>query len=111
MNMTGNFLNILLILFINACTAVPEYYEGYIFSSIKKPLAKIKVCEEYGNKCVYTNSQGYFKLEMQKNSIRNLIIFSNEQPIDTMRTVWNQHGEKITYSFTEGKKDTLFVKK
>lgn len=111
MNMTGNFLNIFLILFINACTAVPDYYEGYIFSSNKKPLANVKVCEEYSTKCVYTNSKGYFKLEMQKKSIRNLIVFSNDKPIDTVRTVWNQHGEKIKYSFIEGKKDTLFIKK
>ncbi|WKL47771.1 hypothetical protein Q1W71_22840 [Flavobacterium pectinovorum] len=50
-------------------------------------------------------------LSLKKNvsSISSLIIYNNDMPIDTIKTVWSQHGEKLNYSFIEGKNDTLFI--
>ncbi|KQT15026.1 hypothetical protein ASG31_15600 [Chryseobacterium sp. Leaf404] len=107
--MSGNFLNIFLIFFLNSCNSVPKFYEGLIFSREKKPLANIKVCEINTNKCTYTDNKGYFKLEKEKSSINDLIVYSGNKPVDTIKTFWNQHGEKMNYSFVEGKKDTLFI--
>ncbi|MBW8524059.1 hypothetical protein K0U91_02345 [Chryseobacterium chendengshani] len=107
--MHGNFLNIVLVIFLNSCTSMPKFYEGYIFNKDKKPLSNIKVCENNKSNCVYTDSKGYFRLEKQRNSINDLIVFSKSTPVDTIKTVWSQHGEKINYSFVEGKKDTLFL--
>lgn len=107
--MSGKFLNVFLIFFLNSCNTVPKFYEGFIFNKEKKPLSNIKVCEINKNKCTYTNSRGYFKLEKEKSSLNDLIVFYGNKPVDTIKTFWSQHGEKMNYSFVEGKKDTLFI--
>lgn len=102
--MSGNFLNIFLIFFLISCNTIPKFYEGYIFSKERKPLSNIKVCEKNKSKCAYTDSKGYFRLEKKKSSINDLIVFSNNKLMDTIKTFWSQHGEKMNYSFVEGKK-------
>ena len=88
-----------------------KYYEGHIYDENNNPLPNIKVCKMYHTPtdCTMTDANGYFKLNMTPNFITDLIIFYKEQPIDTMRTLWTQAGERIMYSFVEGKKDTLFI--
>lgn len=103
------FLIAALLFFANSCKTSPQNYEGYVFRGKGKPANNIKVCEENKNNCTTTNQQGFFKLQKQETSIRNLIVFQGNNPIDTIKTVWSQHGEKIKYSFIEGKKDTLFI--
>ena len=57
-----------------------------------------------------TDANGYFKINEDPTSMTYLIVFYKEQPIDTIRTRWAQGGgEKLMYSFVEGKKDTLFI--
>ncbi|MCW3161417.1 hypothetical protein [Chryseobacterium oryctis] len=97
------------IILLWSCSA-SKNYEGYIFNNQKKPVKNIKVCEQYTTNCITTNDKGFFILKKDNTSIRNLVVFSNNKPIDTIRTVWSQHGEKINYSFIEGKKDALFLK-
>ena len=73
-----------------------RYYEGHIYDENKKPLPNIKVCRGH-------------KLTKDPSSVSKLIIFYKEQPIDTIITRWAQGGERLVYSFVEGKKDTLFI--
>ena len=88
-----------------------RYYEGHIYDENKKPLPNIKVCRGYKlTTCTMTDANGYFKLNKKPTFITDLIVFYKEQPIDTIITVWAQGGgEKLMYSFVEGKKDTLFI--
>ena len=87
-----------------------KYYEGHIYDENKKPLPNIRVCRGYKlTTCTTTDANGYFKLNKDPTSIAKLIIFYKEQPIDTIRTRWAQGGERLVYSFVEGKKDTLFI--
>ena len=87
-----------------------KYYEGHIYDENKKPLPNIRVCRGYKlTTCTMTDANGYFKLNKKPTSVSKLIIFYKEQPIDTIRTVWAQAGERLMYSFVEGKKDTLFI--
>ena len=88
-----------------------RYYEGHIYDRNKKPLPNIKVCKMYHTPtdCTMTDANGYFKINKDPTSIAKLIIFYKEQPIDTIRTRWAQGGERLVYSFVEGKNDTLFI--
>ena len=88
-----------------------NFYEGHIYDENKKPLPNIKVCKMYHTPtdCTMTDANGYFKINKDPTSIPDLIVFYKEQPIDTIRTVWAQAGERLMYSFVEGKKDTLFI--
>jgi len=88
-----------------------NFYEGHIYDENNKPLPNIKVCKMYHTPtdCTMTDANGYFKINKDPTSIPDLIVFYKEQPIDTMRTLWTQAGERIMYSFVEGKNDTLFI--
>ena len=88
-----------------------KYYEGHIYDENNNPLPNIKVCIMYHTPtdCTMTDANGYFKINEDPTSMTDLIVFYKEQPIDTMRTLWTQAGERIMYSFVEGKKDTLFI--
>ena len=88
-----------------------NFYEGHIYDENKKPLPNIKVCKMYHTPtdCTMTNANGYFKINKDPTSIAKLIIFYKEQPIDTIITRWAQGGERLVYSFVEGKNDTLFI--
>ena len=88
-----------------------KYYEGHIYDTNKKPLPNIKVCKMYHTPtdCTMTDANGYFKINKDPTSIPDLIVFYKEQPIDIIRTVWAQGGERLVYSFVEGKNDTLFI--
>ena len=56
-----------------------------------------------------TDANGYFKLNEGPTSMTDLIVFYKEQSIDTIITRWAQGGERLVYSFVEGKNDTLFI--
>lgn len=108
--MRKNFITLTLLILGVSCSVSPKHYQGYIYSTKKKPLSNIKICEQDTEKCSKTDDFGFFRIEKNKNSINNLIVYINNSPVDTIRTVWNQHGEKINYSFLESnKKDTLFI--
>ncbi len=92
-----------------SCTVTPKYYQGYIYSTKKKPISNIKICEQNTDKCSKTDDSGFFRIEKSENSINDLIVYNDNRAIDTLKTAWSQHGEKINYSFLENKKDTLFI--
>lgn len=88
-----------------------KYYEGHIYDENNNPLPNIKVCKMYHTPtdCAMTDANGYFKINKDPSSVSKLIVFYKEQPIDTIRTVSTYAGERVTYNFVEGKKDTLFI--
>ncbi|MGO4708211.1 hypothetical protein AB4Y90_03640 [Chryseobacterium sp. 2TAF14] len=103
-------LNIILITSsFSGCKDRPKFYEGYIYTKEKKPLTNVKICELGTTNCSETDSKGFFKIKKDSERISDLIVLYKNNPIDTIKTVWTQHGERIGYSFLEGKKDTLFV--
>lgn len=108
--MRKNFIILAFLILGISCSVAPKYYQGYIYSTKKTPISNIKICEQGTNKCSKTDDFGFFKIEKNKNSINNLVVYNNNSPIDTIKTIWSQHGEKINYSFLENnKKDTLFI--
>ena len=88
-----------------------RYYEGHIYDRNKKPLPNIKVCKMYHTPtdCTMTDANGYFKINEDPTFNPDLIVFYKEQPIDTIITFSIYAGERATYNFVEGKKDTLFI--
>ncbi len=101
---------ILIYLFVGiSCTVTPKYYQGYIYSTKKRPISNIKICEQNTDECSKTDDFGFFRIKKNENLINNLIVYNNNTPIDTIKTVWSQHGEKINYSFLENRKDALFI--
>lgn len=102
------FICICVTIIANSCS-MPRNYQGYVYSSYKKPIQNVKVCEKNTSNCTTTDINGFFVLKKDKQSITDLIIFLDEKPLDTLKTVWSQHGEKLNYSFMEGKNDTLFI--
>lgn len=103
-------LNIFLIASsFNGCKDRPKFYEGYIYTKEKMPISNVKICELGTINCSETDANGFFKIKKDRERISDLIVFYKNSPIDTIKTAWSQHGERISYSFIEGKKDTLFV--
>lgn len=92
------------------CSDKIEYYQGYIYNSKNLPQANVKVIIESTNKNTFTDKNGFFKIRNNNRQLNNLIVVKNENIVDTIKTVWSQHGEKIHYSFIESQNDTLFIK-
>lgn len=101
--------NIIFIFLFNQCASPSKTYEGHIYNKKKEPLANIKICEQNKNNCTHTDGMGFFKLKKNESSINDLVLYKNNKSIDTIKTVWEQHGEKINYSFIQGRKDTIFI--
>ena len=110
--MKNIFLKSLLFLFITKCSDNISYYEGHIYSSKKEPISDLKVYqrEDSLNISGTTDKNGFFKIKKKENSIATyLIIKKGNEILDSIRIVGTQGGERIIYSFIEGKNDTLFI--
>ncbi len=94
------------------CSNKPLFYKGYVYHN-GKPQAQVVVRRMHSNQdeSTRTDSTGFFKLKKEPNSIHSLIFEKEGFAIDTIPTVWTQHGEKINYRFINDEKDTLFIKK
>lgn len=99
----------LLVLFFYSCGSSVDNYEGYIYEKPNVPAKDVSVCEKNSSNCTKTDHHGFFKLEKDKKTVRELVVIFKGEPTDTLRTVWSQRGEKINYSFIKGKNDTLFI--
>lgn len=103
---------LILFLLLSACSNRINYYHGFIYSNKNKPLKGFKVASQFDIDInSVTDENGYFKITDKKAIGGNLIIFHKNKPIDTIVTVWSQHGEKLMYSFTNLKKDTIRLRK
>ncbi|WP_452223991.1 hypothetical protein [Lacinutrix chionoecetis] len=99
-------------LFFAQCNQEVNYYHGHILDANTNPMENLKVYER-GNTNSYgiTDAEGYFKIKKEKNSLSRFLYV--ESPtlglLDSIQTVGTQGGEKIIYSFVEGKSDTLYL--
>ncbi len=100
---------ILFIILLYSCKPSQEFYDGYVYYD-KKPVGNVMVKENRIDKNINTktDSTGYFILPKNSNSLSDLVFIKDGVNIDTVKTVWTQHGEKIKYTFLNKKKDTLF---
>lgn len=102
--------SIITLIFFISCYNRIEYYQGYIYDKNYNPLVNVKVTLESTNQTSITDNKGFFKIKKNSNILGDLIVFKKKKIIDTIKTVWRQHGEKIKYSFVENQNDTLFIK-
>lgn len=88
-------LLVVIVAFVLSCKSKINYYEGYIYNTDKEPLSKVKVCKMYKlNEYSITDEKGYFRINKAPNFIDKLIVFYDEKPVDTIRTVWIQNEKK-----------------
>lgn len=105
-------ITLLSIFLLFSCSGRQEYYHGYVYDGLtRKPLAKVMVKENLpGNaKSTYTDAKGYFKIENKAKSFADLIFSASTYQVDTLPTIWSQHGESLRYSFINSKPDTVFL--
>lgn len=101
---------LVLILLIFACKSSRSFYHGYVYNS-NGPLNNVQVKEDMGNSnSTFTDSTGYFKLNKNTYLLNNLVFIKEGFKIDTIKTVWSQHGERLEYMFLNKKEDTIYLK-
>ncbi|MCD8418796.1 hypothetical protein J2Q11_13770 [Tenacibaculum finnmarkense genomovar finnmarkense] len=104
-------LFILALLLLNGCKTKPLLYQGYVYYD-NQPLVNVVVKKEHKNQdLTKTDSTGYFKIKKTPNSLTSLIFIKEGFKIDTVPSVWSQHGEKINYTFLNKKFDTIRLRK
>jgi len=93
------------------CKQSREFYHGYVYYN-NKPVSNVLIKEDVLNstKNTETDSTGFFKLPKDPNSVSSLIFIKERFKVDTVKTVWSQHGEKLKYTFLNKKFDTLVLK-
>ncbi|CAA0159531.1 conserved hypothetical protein [Tenacibaculum maritimum] len=106
-----NIVLIFALMTFTQCKTGINYYQGHIFSVNNNPIKGLKVYEKYNYKNYsVTNKEGYFRINITKNNIeRYLIIEDKNEIIDSIQVIGIQGGERIKYSFIQGKRDTLFL--
>lgn len=101
------FLVLFVFILLN-CQSVSDHYHGKVTDENNIPLKDVIVTLEYTENNTKTDKKGYFKLKRSSNSLGNLIFNKVGYKIDTIPTVWSQHGETIQYNFLEN--DTTIVR-
>ena len=102
------------LILIWCCSCRPDFYHGYVYDAdTMQPLPGVSVRENSVSHIQFSNTdeKGYFKIENHTNSHQNLIFSAKGYRVDTMLTIWSQHGETISYSFINIKPDTIFLRK
>ena len=101
---------ILLILIASSligCKTKPLFYQGYVYHD-NQPQENVTVITDDNNQdYTKTDVTGYFKLNKMPNTLTDLIFNKEGFRIDTIPSVWSQHGEKIKYNFINKKMDTI----
>ncbi len=54
-----------------SCTVTPKYYQGYIYSTEKKPISNIKICEQNSKNVLKQTIQDF--LGLRKAKIQSMI--------------------------------------
>ncbi|KQT33914.1 hypothetical protein ASG22_17605 [Chryseobacterium sp. Leaf405] len=96
---------------INNCSDINfNSYEGFIYNK-NAPYVHLKIFEkDFNSNFTFTNDKVFFKLKKRSNSISTfLMIQKNNKIIDSIQVIRTSGGEKINYSFIEGRNDTLFI--
>ncbi len=87
------------------------YYHGYIYNTEGKPIAGLILegRDHNGFKSI-SNSDGYFKITMRDSWIEEYIyVYDKNRKLDSIQVIRTNRGEKLTYTFVEGRNDTLFI--
>ena len=100
---------LMLIVLVSACGYSQMYYQGYVYNA-RGPLNNVKVKEADNSNSTVTDSMGYFKLNKNPDVIKSLIFIKKGYKVDTIKTVWSQHGERLNYIFLNKKMDTIYLK-
>ncbi|HZH73436.1 MAG TPA: hypothetical protein VFD91_13145 [Mariniphaga sp.] len=110
--MKNIFIKSLLFLSLTKCNSSISYYEGHICNLKREPMSGLEVYqrEDSLNISGLTDTTGFFKIKKKENSIATyLMVKKGNEILDSIRIVGTQGGERIIYSFVEGKNDTLFI--
>ncbi|CAM1356870.1 hypothetical protein [Tenacibaculum ascidiaceicola] len=104
------FIVLLIPIFIQ-CEKRINYYQGYLYDTNNNPIENLVVYEKYNKKSFSrTNKKGLFKIKVKNRLCHFLIIEQNgTTTIDSIQIIGVQGGEKIKYSFINGRNDTLFI--
>ncbi len=106
------FLFFIAVVYLIQCKSNINYYQGFIYDMNNNPVINLKVYEKH-NKENYslTNKKGYFKIYTKRNNIKRFLYvkLNESRIIDSIQITGIQGGERIKYSFIEGRKDTLFI--
>ena len=103
------FAIILVVAFYACSTKEPKYIQGYIYNEYRKPVKGIKI-EDPNNNILFSISddKGYFRInQMRKGTY--LYVIKDEKKIDSIYVVRTHPERGMSYSFVEGKNDTVFV--
>ncbi len=96
---------------ITSCSTKPAFYRGYVYYE-NKPLKNVTVKKMYDDEfSTKTDSNGYFLLQKEPNSLRSLIFEKQGFITDTIPSVWTQNGEKVKYTFLNKYSDTITLRK
>ncbi|GAA0871114.1 hypothetical protein GCM10009117_02590 [Gangjinia marincola] len=89
-----------------------KYFHGYVYSENYIPLEGLKITNQYDLSIgTYTDEKGYFRITKGDNfKGRFLYVYLDANKIDSIQVSGVQGGEKINYSFVNGRMDTLFIK-
>ncbi|MET4083697.1 hypothetical protein ABIB40_003669 [Pedobacter sp. UYP30] len=102
-------IGIVFMISLLACsTKSPKYIQGYIYNELKKPMIGIKV-EDPNDRNIFsiTDMKGYFKINQMING-RYLYVILKEK-MDSIYIVRTHPETGRSYSFVEGRKDTVFI--
>jgi len=106
----NKYVIIIFCLFLNSCQQrIPNYSQGYIYDKELNPLYNIKIENPYDS-TIYTltNKSGYFKID-QSMLAEYLYIIKNNKKVDSIYISTRHPEGRISYSFVEGRNDTLFI--
>jgi hypothetical protein len=95
---------------VSSCSiSTPKYIQGYVCNSQNKPLKGIFITDPNDkNTLAYTDREGYFKINKMIKG-RYLVVSYNNKKIDSIYIVRTHPERGASYSFVEGRKDTLFI--
>lgn len=107
-----NLIFICFLINLMSCSKKPTHYKGVVVDYNSVPIKNVLIREQFSDS-IHTTSKknGFFKLKKTPNSLPDLIFSKEGYITDTVRTVWSEHGELISYRFLNKKLDTLRLKK
>ena len=94
------------------CKPKINFYHGHIYSKDNEPIKNLTIYERYDkSKFSRTDAKGYFKINVKVNHIKGVLMVesSKSKLLDSIQVIGTQGGERLMYSFVEGKNDTLFL--
>ncbi|MEC5395894.1 hypothetical protein [Bergeyella sp. RCAD1439] len=107
------FYLVFLVFLQNCGNSNTKFYQGYVYSTEKKPIENISIYEIFDSiNQVKTNKNGFFKMRISTAYISQFLIVKNEGKIlDTIQIIYTHPERGERYYFVENRSDTLFIDK